>query len=212
MHTLTESASRLRYIVGWLAVPLSVVLIVVGAQRLMAAAPDSCGQPTEGTIIESKEFTPYESRLSHLPELPIFTGAQEPAPLPATARIGTRPITGLSRQLTIASANGSIYSYFLDRSLGKMSPDEFLAAGGIQLEQDPVTQDEMFAADIFVELGNRATAVRVGPFDGALVWADPLKDGTRSHNLYWSDGTYNYAVIANRSAEELLGIGRGLVC
>lgn len=31
-------------------------------------------------------------------------------------------------------------------------------------------------------------------------------------NLYWSDGTYRYAVIANRSAEELLRIGRGLVC
>ncbi|MBA2338070.1 MAG: hypothetical protein H0V96_10005 [Acidimicrobiia bacterium] len=45
-----------------------------------------------------------------------------------------------------------------------------------------------------------------------VVWADPDPTGTRTHNLYWSDGAFNYALIAERSAEEILTLGRSLVC
>ena len=71
---------------------------------------------------------------------------------------------------------------------------------------------EGFAAYLLTTLGDRATPVYVGEHKGAMVWADPDSHGIRTHNLYWSDGTSNYAVIADLSAEATLNLGRVLVC
>lgn len=188
-----------------------VVGVAVGARQLMAAASASCGPVAAGTIIESKVFTPYEAMRGKPYDGPINAEGRSSDPVPAGAQL-TNSIDGRTRQYTLAGSNGAVYSYFLDRPLGKATPSEFLAMGGIQVEQEPVTADGSFAAYLVATLGDRATAVKVGPFDGALTWAEPLANGIRSHNLYWSDGTYNYSVIADRPAEAILAIGRSMVC
>ena len=62
------------------------------------------------------------------------------------------------------------------------------------------------------ELGDRATAVDVGRYSGALTWADPDASGLRTHNLYWFDGTYLMSLVAVRGPEDLVNMGRELAC
>jgi hypothetical protein len=69
-----------------------------------------------------------------------------------------------------------------------------------------------FATYLTITFPARTTPVKVGSFDGALTWADPDANGVRTHNLYWSDGKFNYSLIVNRSADATLALGRGLVC
>jgi hypothetical protein len=88
----------------------------------------------------------------------------------------------------------------------------FLANGGIVYERQPLADGESFAAYLLATRGERAIPVEVGSHRAALVWADPFPNGLRTHNLYWSDGTFNYSLIADRPAEALVTIGRGLVC
>jgi hypothetical protein len=45
-----------------------------------------------------------------------------------------------------------------------------------------------------------------------LTWADPDEQGRRPHHLYWTSGGYNFALYGNRSAEEILTLGRELAC
>jgi len=89
----------------------------------------------------------------------------------------------------------------------------FFAAGGIQLDADPIDPAAgSFTPGLAARLGERAVAVEVGTYGGVLVWADPLVNGVRTHNLYWSDDAYNYSLIADVSAEKLVALGRSLVC
>jgi hypothetical protein len=59
---------------------------------------------------------------------------------------------------------------------------------------------------------DRVVAVDVGLYSGGLVWADPGLDGTRTHNLYWSDAKFEYGLIAVRPPEVIVNLARGLVC
>lgn len=54
--------------------------------------------------------------------------------------------------------------------------------------------------------------ISVGPHAGMLTWGDPDANGTRLHCLSWSDGLFNYRLMANQPAEDLLTLGRSLVC
>ncbi len=93
-----------------------------------------------------------------------------------------------------------------------MSTSHFAAAGGIELDRDPIGAGTPFAGYLLSAFPDRAGEVAIGPFKAALVWADPLESGVRPHNLYWSDDEYNYALIADRSAVEIVSLGRSMVC
>jgi hypothetical protein len=113
--------------------------------------------------------------------------------------------------MTYTSGNG-LYQYFLDRPIPPgMTLDAFWTAGGIHLGRDPAEGGD-FVGFLLEELGERAIAVEIGPYRGALTWADPTLDGTRTHNLYWSDGEYNFQLIGVRSAVDLANLGRAMVC
>jgi hypothetical protein len=186
-----------------------LISIGVGARQLMAVAPPSCGPLPAGSIAESKAFTPYALMRGQPGDAPINaqggTGAQAPAG-------ATSAVDGRIRQFTIAGANGAIYSYFLDRPIGSATPGEFLSMGGLQVEQEPISSEGSFATYLLAALGERATPVTIGQYEGVLTWADPIANGIRSHNVYWSDGTYNFTLIADRTADEIVGIARSLVC
>lgn len=211
LTNLAWQKHRVRLLIGGLAA-IAVLAIASGASRLTATTAASCNQLSEGAIGESQEFTPYElMRTKPFDGLINPTGA-ESAPVPAKAKLAVSTIDGLERQFTVVGTNGAVYSYFLDRPLGAATRSDFLAEGGVQVDQEPLTPDGPFAMYLLATLGDRAVPVKVGPFDGALTWADPDVKGNRSHNLYWSDGEYNYSLISNRSAAAVVNLGRTLVC
>ena len=92
-----------------------------------------------------------------------------------------------------------------------MTPSDFLVAGGIQYDRDRL-DGKPFPDVLLADIPERASPVQVGPYTAVLTWADPLANGVRSHNLYWSDGAFNYGLIADRSALDLVDLGRSLVC
>ncbi len=175
-----------------------------------AEASSGCGT-VDGPIAESDTFTPYESTLGHLPELPIDPTGRGPSPVPADAEVAS--IGGLPRRLTVVSGNGAVYQYFLETEIGsEMTLADFHAAGGVELDRDPAGGNESYPEYLLDFLDDRAVEVQVGDHTGALTWADPDINGLRPHHLSWTDGEWNYALIADRSAEELLSLARDLVC
>lgn len=177
-----------------------------------SAVPTSpgCAPQADGTIKESQDFTPYDS-MKTKPVDPII-GSGPSASVPARVTIGRDSVAGLARRYTIDASDGAVYSYFLDGDLGESKLSDFRKRGGIELDQEPDTGSGSFATRLLAELGDRATAIAVGEYAGALTWADPDVAGTRAHGVYWFDGQYNYALIADRPAEALVTLARTLVC
>lgn len=185
--------------------------LLVTATTASAGPSASCASLPSGSIPESADFTSAEQRrTSPVPiplreyQLPQVHGATDDL-------IPDSQLDGLPLQL--AQVNGeALYRYFLDEPIpNTMTPEEFWAAGGVQFEKDPAEIGD-FAGFLLQELGERAVRIEVGSHTGALVWADPTPSGVRTHNLYWSDRNYNYALIAVRPPEALVDLARNLVC
>lgn len=179
-----------------------------------AEVQQGCGAAAEEAILESQDFTPYAERLTHLASAgrPILPeGAAALVGVPANAAIQVQGINGLARRHTV-TGDGVAYAYFLGKPMAGLTRSEFLSAGGVQLDQDPRTGTQAFADYLVGRLGERAVAVAVGPYDGALTWSDPDEQGIRPHNVYWSDGSFEFALTANLSAADLLDTARSLVC
>jgi hypothetical protein len=197
------------------AISMAVVLAIImgGAvgnalSELLQAGGGGCGVPLDAAIEESAEYTPYENRRSRIVESPIV-GAQ---PMGGSLPGAPASIDGMPLEISARPSGLTGYMYYLDRPVtAAMTPSEFLAAGGIQLEIEPAA-DESFVDYLTSTLGDRAVAIEVGNQEGALVWADPAANGIRSHNVYWSDGTRNYALIADRSAETIVALAREIAC
>src|SRR5918992_3289362 len=198
----------------WIALS---ALPIVGALSLAAAVSIASTSPTcerfDGDIVESEEFTPYEDRLSHLPDQVINPSGQQPVSIPPDG--GIESIDGLPLWGAIVSSNGALYQYFLGGDIDtSLTVPEFFATGGIELDRDPTDPEN--AGENFTEYvlatSERAVEVEIGPHVAALVWADPESNGIRTHHLYWTDGAHNYSLIADRSAENLVTLGRELAC
>ncbi len=195
----------------WLLIVVAVGLAGVAWGYTSARANDGCG-PVAGPIIQSKDFTPRELRRGwidpplnregdSLANLDEFDGVTEIAGL---------PLWWVDRALTDDYLSEG--AYYLDAPVGSMLVSEFVDAGGVQFSKESVFDESNSIAARLTRAGDRGIAVDVGSHDGMLVWADPDQSGTRTHNLYWSDGAFDYALIADRGAEEILALGRTLVC
>lgn len=182
------------------------------ANRIEAGNVDGCAPVAEGSIVESKAFTLYENRRSHLPPAALNpTGADLPE-VPLDARTSSDLVDGLPLRWAVVGPPGSVYQYFVAEPISKdLTVEQFVAMGGIELDRDPLI-DGASVAEVLDSLGDRAVGIGVGNYSGALTWADPMANGIRTHNLYWSDGKYSYSLIADRSASELVNLGRTLVC
>jgi hypothetical protein len=189
----------------------AVVLLIgaLGTVSVVVADRAGCSGVAAASIAETSKFTPYGNRLTTLSDVAIG-GQSDSAAVPARTTYAASSIDGLARQYTIDASNGSVYSYFLDADTANMMHSDFVKLGGLELQQD--ASDQSFATYLLKELGERAVGVEVGSFDGALTWADPDENGIRTHNLYWFDGIYNYALIGDRSATDIVNLGRHLVC
>ena len=157
--------------------------------------------------MESQQFAPVESRFTQPLDPSIKAVGQQAIPVPQDAFVAS--IDGLPHQWAVVSTNGAVYQYFLATEIDDgLTVSEFRAAGGIELDRDPVDNGEDFSVYLLDTLGDRATKFEIGNRTGALVWADPLINGVRPHYLYWSDGMWNYALMADRSPD----VARDLVC
>jgi len=213
MHT----RKRLRSL-AWLGVLASTIGVScaeapapVASVAAASASGPGCAA-VDASIVESKKFTPYEAMRSHLPDLPINPSAEVAPPVPVEAQVSS--IDGLPLRWAIVGKTGSVYQYFLGTGIDStLTLPDFYAAGGIVLDRDRTENDgEVFAEHLLATAGDRAVKVEIGDHTGALVWADPEVNGIRPHQLYWTDGEWNYILMADRSPEGLLTLGRELVC
>jgi len=187
------------------------IVAVAGVSRLMGPGATACSGVAEGAIVESQDFTPWESRRSHLPEYPINPSGSPLAPIPADSLVPNNTLDGLPLQWASVGGNGALVRYFWGVPLGPtVTAWNFWDGGGIELERSLV--EGWAAADYASEIGERAQIVGVGSYEGVLTWADPGPNGGRPHHLSWSDGTYTYTLIAERSAARVVNLARGMVC
>ena len=193
---------------------LGLGALVAGAVLLLRSPSGSgtgpCSEVAAGSIRESQEFTPAEQQRGRLPERPIVDGPGL-TPLPRGDGVPLL-IDGRPLQYAIASAQGP-YLFYLNVPLGpEMTRSDFLKAGGLSYDALSIDEGEPFPPALLAQVGDRATPVEVGEYEGALVWADPTEENVRAHGLYWADGTTNYSLVAARGPEYLVNLGRGLVC
>jgi hypothetical protein len=177
---------------------------------LNAQAIDACAPVAEGSLVESEKFAPFGSRrgggIINEGKLPSSGGS-----IPANAKYQVPELGGRPHQVSVAGT-GSVYSYFLDRPADGLTRNDFIRLGGIELHQDPMTAEGPFAAFLLSVAGERALAVPIGQYSGALTWADPDVNGLRTHNIYWSDGSNNFALITNQSAAAVVNLARSVAC
>lgn len=192
---------------------MTLGVLVAGAfvlGRLTGSASDPCADVAEGTIHESREYTPAGLGRGRLPERPILDGGPGIDPLGLG---GQAPplLDGMRPRYAIGSAQGP-YVFYLHAPLDPgMTRSDFLLAGGLEYQALSMGNGGPFAPTLFA-LGDRAIPVRVGEFLGALVWADPTEADVRPHGLFWADPTTNYLLVAVRGPEYLLNLGRDLAC
>lgn len=205
-----RARSQRRLVVMW-AIPMAIVALSLGVIMVSnAQSSPGCDIAEEGSIKESEQFAPVESRLSPPLDPLIKDVDQEAVPAPQDAFVAS--IDGLPNQWVVVAGDGAVYQYFHGDTVDGLSVSGFRAAGGIELDRDPVDGSGDFIGFVLDTLGERATKMPIGDWTGALVWADPLVNGIRPHYLYWSDGKWTFALMADMPPDRLVNLARDLVC
>lgn len=211
---LTKMPTTASTLARWGALGVATALLIgLTGSRIIAASIDNCGPSDVAAFKESQAYVPYAARRSVALSLPITSvGSAEDQPA-AAGTIPSDAIGGLSRRWIVRMDTGSVYQYFFKAPIdAQLTPEEFLAQGGVQLDMDPLADGVPFWQSLQDQSPTRVTRVKIGEFDGVAVWADPVSNGMRTHNVYWSDGRYNYGLIADRPIAIAVDLARGLAC
>jgi hypothetical protein len=123
-------------------------------------------------------------------------------------------LDGKSVALSFVDPRGFSSTYYTDDAIGpKVMADEYFASGGVLLMTDPNDPGAGdYVAALKEQLEERVTIVKVGWFDAALTWADPMANGERPHYLTWVDAGTNLTLVASRPPADFLNLARGLIC
>ena len=197
------------------AIPIVVlatiaIVAVLAVRSMSAGAPASCAPLAEGAILESRNFAPPDE-IERPPEVPINPTPSVGPELPPDPWIPTDTLDDLPLQLAREGTPGEVVRWFSDRAIDPtLTLSGFIAQGGVVFSRSPLSGAT--ASGLLESLGERAVAVEVGLYDGVLTWADPLVNGVRPHQLWWSDDQYAYYLLADRSAVAITNLGRGMVC
>jgi hypothetical protein len=195
-----------------LGVTTSVLLGLTGGQ-IIAASPDACGPSDPAAFSENRIYVPYATRRSLVPSLPITSIGSTVDSEAAPGTIPLDAVDALPRRWVVRMDNGSVYQYFFGAPIdAQLTPEDFWAQGGVELDMDPLTDAGPFWKSVEAQFPERVTIVKIGAFDGVVVWADPVRNGTRTHNVYWSDGRYDYGLIANRPIAIAVNLARAVAC
>lgn len=199
---------RRRGTIGFFVIGVGLVGLTLLPGHLSAA--DDCITVAAGSIQESEKFTPYEGRLTHVPPRPINPKQlqSEAASAMSPARLDDLGVAWA------ATSYGRSVTYYLAEPIGDtMTSEGFFAAGGVLVMSemhDPGAGDHVTA--LKEQLGDRVTVVKVGRYQAALTWGDPRANGVRPHVLSWTQESMNISVIAERTAERIVNLGRGMAC
>ena len=68
------------------------------------------------------------------------------------------------------------------------------------------------ATAVLDTIGARATIIRVGDHDAAVVESSTLPTGVRSHNVFWSDGRLDYSLRIAGSSQEAVKVAQSIYC
>lgn len=194
-------------------------LLVVGAATLLVAlhrptsstgASSSCLPQQDGSIAESSRFTPWEARLTRLPD-PLLNPTGAGFNGDSTAGI-PEALDGL-QLVWIASSDSGTYAYYSSQPVDESTTaSSFVGNGGLQFSIEPLDGSGSFAQWLLPHEGERATEVEISDSVGALTWSDPDDHGVRPHNVYWSDANSNFTLSGVRSPEALVTLARSIAC
>jgi len=130
--------------------------------------------------------------------------------LPRTTPPDIRVVLTLVDQRDGEPAGLRVY-YANDSILAKTTASDFLAAGGVVLnEHQPDGRDAQTISDT---VGKRAMPVTVGSFHGVLIHGDEVKAGVRPYGLYWSDGEREFSLLAGvKDPAPIIDFARSIYC
>jgi len=110
-------------------------------------------------------------------------------------------------------AINEVDSFYGDTITPDTLDSEFFTDGAVETKQAlSYGQDAKTVYEASVK--GRSAVVDLGSYDGAVLWEDPLAEGGRAlFGVYWSDGTYDWGVIAaTESAEQAITAAQSLYC
>lgn len=212
---MTSAGRTIGMVMTWAraAVVIGLVAAVALAARQVGAGAAPCLPAAEGTIVESTTFTPLEDRRGGPRDGPINRLGEPAADVPLQPWVPTGALDGLPLQFAKGYADGSFALFFSARPIDtEVTLPQLWAAGGISFARWPGSEETALSSELLDFLGERAVLVEVGPYRGLLTWADPVGTGVRPHYLTWTDGTYTYRVVADRTAAATVTLVRGMVC
>jgi hypothetical protein len=152
----------------------------------------------------------------------VLTSVDDPSAMALAPLLPTHLPMGLPLEAIVFDPNNDA-----DESDGKLNPTIrlYFSKGSIQPEDTIVdilssggavlTETATFGQDadlVKATIGDAATIIKVASFDAAYVYASPLPGGTRTHNLYWSDGVRDYSLIVSGSGTETVAVADSMFC
>lgn len=107
-----------------------------------------------------------------------------------------------------------VRAYYSDLTISDTDalPDFFKAGGIMLLERTPIGTT---VQGLVKAAGDRVTTVSIGPFAGALTWADDLygSDSIRPYDVWLDDGDYDIKIVGETSTpEEVVDMARSIYC
>jgi hypothetical protein len=190
------------------ATAVVVVFAFTAAAAAGAAATDPGCQPAAMPAFADNSFTPFSDRRTQRVQPPTLGKSGEVLAdlAAATGRVPFSVLTPTTPTrdrvlVVLRPAENQVTAYFASRAIDATdSVDTFLAAGGLLIAQQPAA-DGRDAKTVLSTVGARSTSIAVGPHDAAVVHADPDRNGLRSYNVYWTDGTrFNFVIAADAIA------------
>jgi len=101
--------------------------------------------------------------------------------------------------------------YYANSPLGSDERiEDLLARGGISLEITPTAGID--GPYVMSQVGSRGMKVSIGGQSATLVHSDEIRPGLRPYNLYWSDGTYDFAIQGGGDATSVLTLAASMYC
>lgn len=200
-----EHALGSLFLVGSVAIAIGFIL-----QTRHGSGAVGCGAVEPGSISESQVFTPYDQQRSHLPDHHLNPDGQPFGG--GTFAAVPQSVDGLALSWLIRSDSGT-YAYFSRSAVDESTTAaSFIVDGGVQYDVEPVDGSGSFAEWLLSRDGARAVKVAIGSAVGAVTWSDPDLYGSRPHNVFWSNGTYNFTLTGETSAEHLITLARQIEC
>lgn len=203
-----------RKVIALLMVP--VLALAVGALAVSAVNAPGCGAATAPTFA-SESFTPVAGQLTSAIYPTFQSQGAAMADQSGVAAVGLSGVAvppGLAPLFIIRfgpSNNATMIVYSSSALPAQATVVDLARAGGLEISRQPAGNGS--AADVLGAVGDRAVALKVGPYDAAIVHTDPVgSDDIRPYELHWSDGTSDYMVFGSLPAVEVIDTARSLYC